>query len=188
MSKWLLWQDVFYGILDPQSVTHHTTEHYDNISNYLQTVLSKENLETYPFDARLKFPFLITQVLRLKSNLRDLLVHSYQQKDKPALRNLVEFQLQELIEKVDQLWTHHRDEIWLSTYKPFGLEVIELRYGGLRTRLQSLKKRILDFVQGIIGDIPEFEVVQYPIFPDAGSALLIDFSRAYTPSRNLGTG
>jgi hypothetical protein len=49
---------------------------------------------------------------------------------------------------VNELWKTHR-EMWLATYKSFGLEVIEQRYGGLRTRLESLAVRLKAYVSSI---------------------------------------
>ena len=47
--------------------------------------------------------------------------------------------------------------MWLKTYKPFGLEVLEIRYGGLITRMESLVDRLDDFLSGEVTTIPEFE-------------------------------
>ena len=47
--------------------------------------------------------------------------------------------------------------MWLDTYTPFGLEVIETRYGGLMTRIDSLKRRIDDYLQDKSRKMPEFE-------------------------------
>lgn len=31
-------------------------------------------------------------------------------------------------------------------YKPFGFEVLDLRYGGLRSRLETMHERLIDFL------------------------------------------
>ena len=46
-------------------------------------------------------------------------------------------------------------------YKPFGFEVLDLRYGGLRARLETMHKRLiayLDVEDDSVTDIPELEV------------------------------
>ncbi len=162
---------------------------HSQITNRLQQILSnKKHFSKFPLDTRLQLPLLIAQVLQIKSTLRDLLVHAYRQQDKPTLNQLVQRDIPELITRVTDLWTFHRDQVWLATYKPFGLEIIELRYGGLLARLQSLKKRVNDFIEGKINQIPEFDAQSHTIYPQIGSSLLLDFARAYTPSRNLGIG
>jgi hypothetical protein len=134
----------------------------------------------------LKFPSLIARVLSIKSELRANLVSAYRSQDRARLESLLEV-IDTLLNAVEDLWIYHRDQIWLSTYKPFGLEIIELRYGGQRTRLLSLKTRIEDFLSGRISRIPEFEVDTTRIY-GSGPNLFLDFARSYTPARALGTG
>jgi len=73
------------------------------------------------------------------------MVSKYRTKDKEALMSLAEKQLKELIKEVKVMWKIHK-EMWLSSYSPFGLEIIEQRYGGLILRLKSCKDRIEQFV------------------------------------------
>ncbi len=51
--------------------------------------------------------------------------------------------------------------------KPFGWEVIELRYGGLMARVDTLKKTVEMFLRGESDSIPEFETELIPPFPDS---------------------
>jgi hypothetical protein len=91
---------------------------------------------------------------------------------------------------LDALWKFHRDYIWLASYKPFGLEILELKYGAIRTRLETLHDRLEKYVNGSIENLLEFSSSK-PVnllYPEKGSDLIIDFARAYTPSRALGTG
>lgn len=46
-------------------------------------------------------------------------------------------------------------------YKPFGFEVLDLRYGGLRARLETMHRRLvayLDVDDDSVTSIPELEV------------------------------
>lgn len=47
--------------------------------------------------------------------------------------------------------------LWLKDEKPFGLEVQEQRFGGLKYRLEMAKERLCDFRDGKISSIPELE-------------------------------
>ncbi|MNN83906.1 hypothetical protein D3C81_2010080 [compost metagenome] len=42
-------------------------------------------------------------------------------------------------------------------FKPFGWEVLDIRYGGVLTRLDTAAVRLLDYVEGRIGRIEELE-------------------------------
>lgn len=97
----------------------------------------------YPMNYRLKFPYLIAKVLSTKTILRSKLVAAYKSKSsKCELEVVRENYILKLSQMLDKLWRCHRDLIWLSTYKHFGLEVLELRYGAIRTRLASISDRI----------------------------------------------
>jgi len=80
-----------------------------------------------------------------------------------ALREIADGTVPELRKTVDDLWRCHR-AMWLATYKPFGLEVIEGRYGGIRTRLESLSLRLDDYLAGRIDEIPELK--ETPLRPN----------------------
>merc|ERR1711871_390616 len=61
-----------------------------------------------------------------------------------------------LVKAVRVLWRLHH-LTWLSTNKPFGMETLEQRYGGLLLRLDSLRFRLQAFVDGEVAEIPELE-------------------------------
>ena len=83
---------------------------------------------------------------------------------------------------MDELWKCHRD-LWLATYKPFGLEVIEARYGGLRARLESLSDRLYAYLGGKVAEIPELEARLEKIHPaKPGELPSANYSRVSTPS------
>ena len=73
--------------------------------------------------------------------------------------------------------------MWLATYKPFGLEVVEQRYGGLIARLQSLSDRLKSYLDGEVRSIPEFEVELLKIWEGSpGNLPAMQYARAATPS------
>jgi Glycoside Hydrolase 20C C-terminal domain len=78
-----------------------------------------------------------------------------------SLAALVDSDLKPLRESLDTLWTYHRDNLWLQVYKPFGLEIIEMRYATIRSRLATMEVRIAAHCESIKNgsrsDIPEFE-------------------------------
>ena len=64
---------------------------------------------------------------------------------------------QRTITAMRRLWRAHR-AIWLEENKPFGLEVLDLRYGGQLSRLQILQERLRDHLAGRAPNIDEFDV------------------------------
>jgi hypothetical protein len=54
--------------------------------------------------------------------------------------------------------------------KPYGFEIQDIRLGGLSRRLKSCKKRLVDYLEGIINEIEELDERIIPVFDtDKGS-------------------
>ncbi|KAJ3017655.1 hypothetical protein HKX48_003437 [Thoreauomyces humboldtii] len=207
VSKWILWNDPFYSFLSPQFRGIDLGSYYQEIAANLRRACSAASDGLYPLNGRLEFPTLIAEALSIKCGLRDRLVAAYKSRDsKELLYELARGPVQQLRDAVDILWRHHRDRIWLATYKPFGMEVMESRYGAIRTRLETLQDRIIAFCNEGPGtspspsrfaagarianreELPEFDVELHEVYVGIGLEIVVDFARAYTPSRALGTG
>ncbi|KAL9935424.1 hypothetical protein V8E36_005772 [Tilletia maclaganii] len=113
---------------------------------------SLPNPSTHPLNARLVLPYLLAQALSLKAGLRRELHEAYRAQNWEVLRALggrgESSRLGRLRVAVERLWRYHR-EMWMSMYKPFGWETVELRYGGFRTRLDTMHARIVRFLDHI---------------------------------------
>lgn len=177
VSKWLLWQDPLLGFLDPQ-VDDPTSlaAHYAALSETLFRAA-----DTAFADRRLIFPASLARVLASKCLLRRQVVDAYRTGDRKRLRGLLANEFPFLRQAVDELWTQHH-QLWLSLYKPFGLEVLECRYGGLRTRLESFAQRLQGYVDGTVASIPELEAQLEKIYPGDFRHLALSYARVATPS------
>ncbi|PIA13595.1 glycoside hydrolase [Coemansia reversa NRRL 1564] len=155
MSKWILWEDPMLSFMSPQYASVDLDTHYTQIADrLLDCALSSTNsgiLQTttvshprYPLNRLLRMPGLLARVLSLKCNLRERLVQPYKAGDRAALLQVAETRLRPLIEAQRELWLYHRAR-WHRIYKPFGWETIELRYGGLTARLQTVYDRIVAY-------------------------------------------
>jgi hypothetical protein len=176
VSKWLLWQDPLLAIMDPHISGPSMRKHFEMLAAKLDAAAKKT-----PESQRLKFPAQIARVLALKCDLRRSLSAAYKKRDKKKLAALAKGDLAKLQSEVKKLWKIHR-AMWLSTYKPFGLEVVEQRYGGLLARLESLQDRLKEFLKGQ-GSIPELEVELLPAVGHMPGHLPdVNHSRVKTPS------
>lgn len=59
-------------------------------------------------------------------------------------------------EKLEALRKSHR-AAWMTYYKPFGWEVMEIRYGGILARFDTAKERITAYLSGEIDSIEELQ-------------------------------
>lgn len=105
-------------------------------------------LSDHPFNARLELARLLAQALSLKANLRQRLHQAYTSRNWPQLQQLNR-RIGRCVEAVRKLWRYHR-EVWMSMYKPHGWETLELRYGGLVARLDTLYRRVGAFLEHVL--------------------------------------
>ncbi|KAJ8651597.1 hypothetical protein O0I10_012834 [Lichtheimia ornata] len=145
ISKWLLWEDPFLSFLSPQYVDEDLETHYGAIAAHLFDAI-EDKRDTHPFNSRLELPARLAMVLSLKCHLRQRLVEAYRNRDYERLYDLAQGRLTRLREEVDRLWRCHRS-LWMKMNKPFGWETLELRYGGLRARLETMYDHIIAHVQ-----------------------------------------
>ncbi|KAI9317432.1 glycoside hydrolase superfamily [Dichotomocladium elegans] len=205
MSKWLLWEDPFLSFLSPQYADEDLESHYGAIATRLFDVIDSKRF-SHPMSERLELPARIAMVLSLKCHLRQRFVEAYRRRDYERLYELAQGRLTRLREEVDRLWRYHRS-LWMKMYKPFGWEPLELRYGGLRTRLETMYDHIIAHVQcmnnsssgerrrsssvaeelldeeNVHWRIPEFDVDLECLFYGSRTNLLLDYSRVISPSR-----
>ncbi|KAA1079577.1 hypothetical protein PGT21_016472 [Puccinia graminis f. sp. tritici] len=200
LSKWLIWEEPFFSILSPQYAGYDLETHYNQLSRYLDEAMGGgggrgggglENGEkngngeewrrtmAHPMNGRLMLPKLIAKVLGLKCHLRDRLVHAYRQNDREELVALAgpgpESRLSRLRALCDETWKYHR-ELWMMMYKPFGWEVLDLRYGGLRARLESMHERLmgyLDPANEAVERVEELEVETELVYPTSGAVMML---------------
>ena len=83
------------------------------------------------------------------------LKEAYNIKNRYVLKD-ISFKIPDLISKYEELMLLHEKQ-WLSTYKAFGWEEINVRYSGTIGRLYYLKRILNDFLDGKISKIEELE-------------------------------
>ncbi|KAI8373055.1 glycoside hydrolase superfamily [Radiomyces spectabilis] len=199
-SKWLLWEDPFLSFMSPQYADEDLETYYTSVAAQLFTAIETKK-EMCPLNERLEFPARIATVLSLKCHLRQRLVEAYRKREYMQLYELAQGRLTRLREEVEGLWKCHR-KLWKKMYKPFGWEVLDLRYGGLRTRLETMYDHIIEYVEYMMtaednarGDeddeeeqdsrrhIPEFEAELETLFYGSRTNMILNYARVVSPSR-----
>lgn len=161
-SKYLLWQDPLLGLFDEHVARYqkegHLVEHYKKIKHDI--ALST----TEPFDIfqlNLMFYEKLATVLHLKATFGNDLLTAYRAKQTIDLKELVAYRLPAISRAVEALRDCHQT-IWMQTYKPFGWEVLDIRYGGLLQRLKTTTQRIESYLAKEINSIEELEEERLP--------------------------
>lgn len=105
-------------------------------------------LSDHPMNARLELARLLAHTLSLKANLRQRLHQAYASRNWSQLQQLHR-RTGKCLEATRKLWRYHR-QVWMSMYKPHGWETVELRYGGLVARLDTLYRRVGAFLDHVL--------------------------------------
>ncbi|KKO50760.1 beta-N-acetylhexosaminidase [Paenibacillus sp. DMB20] len=151
-SKFLLYQDVLLGLFDKQIESLDLANHYAELERDIHDRRDKNADLDYLFE----MPEKLSAVLKRKSEIGITLKQAYDAKDTDTLRHLAKNVLPAIAKSVQELRAAHRTQ-WHRMFKPFGWEVIDIRYGGVLSRLDTASARILDFVEGRIARIEELE-------------------------------
>lgn len=95
-----------------------------------------------------------------KAPLSKALKLAYDNGDKKALLEITN-QITVAIERIKKFHKAFRKN-WLKYFKSFGLELFDMRFGGLVARLGYIKETVLEFVNGEIDKIEELEEIRLP--------------------------
>lgn len=151
-SKFLLWQDILMGLFDRHIEGQDLGAYYAELERKLNAYAEQAGELRFVFDV----PAKLAAVLAVKSEVGNKLKQCYAAGDKEAIRNILLHQLPVLGDRVGELRREHRLQ-WLSTYKPFGWEVLDMRYGGLIVRIETAIFRLSQYVNGEVNSIEELE-------------------------------
>lgn len=199
------------GVIMALAVAHipHRSRYLDYATSAepvsLSYSLPPQSIRDLPLNSRLTLPKLLSRILALKCHLRDRLAYAYRNQDWEELHALggplSNSRMHRLRALVDQLWRYHMG-LWMATYKvlhaslwrrwcrlndlgpqPFGWEVLELRYGGLRARLETMHVRLMAFLDSddsSVTRLEELEVQTETAYPGSGCMMMLG---AIFPSR-----
>lgn len=149
-SKFLLWQDVLLGLFDKHVENLELETYYSDLAEEIARYGKQTETEIF------QVPEKLCHVLAMKATLGVKLKDAYDKKDIQALQIISENRIPELIRRVKALHQAHRQQ-WLRLNKPFGWEVIDIRYGGLLQRLETTIIRIDDYLSGRTDAVDELE-------------------------------
>lgn len=176
-SKYLMWQDPLLGLFD-ENVKHMPLgEHYGALVKQYEAAAQRNGPNNYVFE----FYTQLAHILKIKAMLGNRLYDAYKNADKEALLRLCT-SIGDLVEGVKRLHGCHR-EIWYELYMPFGFEILDIRYGGLLLRLQTVQSRLIQYLQGDIPVIEELEEERLLFDGKEGLVLCMPYARIVSASR-----
>ncbi len=103
----------------------------------------------------------LLNVLILKIELRQRLEHAYEKRDFNTLETIAERYIPDVLDAIDGLLEAFREQ-WKRSFKSYGMELMQIRLGGLSERYRELARVIDELVHGEIDSIPELEIKHQP--------------------------
>lgn len=151
-SKYLLWQDLLMGLFDKNAEGLNLPSHYAILQKHLESYVNSSG----EFGFLFSFLGKLSSILSVKADMGLKITEAYKDKNHLALHDIVERELPELYKRVENLRTYHR-ELWFAINKPFGWEILDIRYGGLLARINSAMARIASYLAGDVSHIEELD-------------------------------
>lgn len=159
-SKYLLYQDCMLGMFDYHIRDIDTASYYEKLAKRLEGCI-----KTSPaYRGLFTFYQLLAEILSEKADLGIRIKTAYEQRDLSTLDRICEEVIPRLTRK---MWNMKliREQLWLSDAKPFGYELLDIKLGGVITRLESNRRRIRSYLEGRVPSLEELEQPRLPYFP-----------------------
>jgi len=153
LAKTFTWDDPLLGLFSAHMANRPMTPHYQAMTLRLRAQAQRaapRNRTLFQFAAQL------AACLTFKADLRTRAQAAYLAGDRGKLLAAVR-DTTKTISAMRRLWRAHR-KVWLEENKPFGLEILDLRYGGQLSRLHVFRDRLRDHLAGRAHRIEEFDV------------------------------
>ena len=152
ISKQVLYQDILQGLFDKNfsyiDLGAHFAKCYDRINSLKAEDATEKEL--------LALHTAFTKVIMQKCDIGLRLKDRYDHGDREGLLSLLE-ELKTLLSSVNEL---HRlfAARWYKTYKPYSFDERDLRFGGIKARIERAIQRVSSYLKGEIPAIEELEV------------------------------
>ena len=151
-TKPLLYQDVLLGLFDRHVDIETFPSHFAHWAKGLEKAASRNGEWAYLFTHASK----LCLVLEQKCTLGLEITKAYLEDDRDSLAVLADSKIPELLKLTEDL-QHSFESVWLRENKIQGLEVIQIRVGAIRTRLQAAQWRIQSYLAGEVSRLEELE-------------------------------
>lgn len=165
LSTHIFFNDPLIGLVDKHIEGLDTKGYYEKVTAELSKLCFGED-----FAPAMEIIKKFSSLLENKADFGVRLKKAYDGADTETLKALA-CECDLIITKLQEMRNAHK-KAWFKYNKPFGWEVHDIRYGGMISRFDTAKERILAFVNGETDSIDELkeERLRFDCMPD-GSPL-----------------
>jgi len=151
-TKPLLYQDVMFGLLDAHVNPATFPIHFEKCADELMAAAERN----WDFDYVFLNSAALCRLLARKCVIGLEITAAYKNGNKDELKQLVETEILKLQKLADELILTYEKQ-WHAENKPHGFEVINIRLGAIRVRLEAVARRIGYYLAGNINRLEELE-------------------------------
>lgn len=151
-SKYLLYQDILYGLFDRHVIPNAYSKHYQQSADKIEQAICR-NLK---WESIFKVQASLCRLLEIKSEAGISIRDAYRRRDLEELSYFATVSLPKLTKLTIQFMDDYQAE-WELENKVFGLDVFDLRMGGMLQRIKAAILRIHRYVEGKVEVIEELE-------------------------------
>ena len=156
-SKYMLYSDYFLDFLD-YSVKPGAGEKYKELATELHAIAKTSRKYGYLFDTEAK----LCDALAIKYELGLKTRRAYEAGDKAELERLAKNEYVQ-VEKLLRIFGKAFEKQWFKENKTHGFDIQDHRIGSIVYRTDACRRRLLDYVNGKIDKIEEFEEAILPL-------------------------
>lgn len=152
-SKYLLYQDVLCGLFECHTEIGTNNLHYKTTAENAHAAMERNKDWAYLFETNAT----VSHVLALKCDIGLRIRQAYKNQNTKTLAAISQTELPELLSRVEKLHETFRTQ-WNNENKIFGFDVQDIRFGGLKERIRTAKRRIDGYLDKTIPAIEELEI------------------------------
>ena len=151
-NRYILYQDILCPLLERHIRSEEDKQHFEAAAQSLQEVSLKAGEYSYLFETQAQLNALLALKIAVTSGIQE----AYRAGDKPRLAELAEKDLPLLYQKVED-FAEQFSRQWQLENKIFGLDTIDIRFGGLLKRIKRAQERLQQYTTGQLDSVEELE-------------------------------
>ena len=151
-NRYILYQDILCPLLERHIRPEEDKQHFEAAAQSLQEVSRKAGEYSYLIETQAQLNALLALKIAVTSGIQE----AYRADDKPRLAELAEKDLPLLYQKVED-FAEQFSRQWQLENKIFGLDTIDIRFGGLLKRIKRAQERLQQYTTGQLDSVEELE-------------------------------
>lgn len=156
-GKTLFYQDILLGKADLCLKEQPMSSHYGEYAKKFEKYSERESV----WKPHYEYISVIFRLLERKCYVAEKLQDAYKSGNRDELNKIYNILKDELLVITENCHKMHK-KLWFEYNKPFGWEVLDIRYAGIKARTVTAYERIGQYLNGEINKIEELEEERLP--------------------------